>query len=171
MTYLKTLPICIRQADIDCELSVAFFLRDDLATAVKPGESGAVRNVEFDRMNGVAGAQAIRGLALERVDPFAAQGRYDDDVIAPIGLSTQCRSHIGVKQVYLVPNLDDRRPLSWLNADLLQHLCHVVRLGLAIRMSDVPHMEDQISSGHFLQCRPERSDELGWKVRNKAHGV
>ena len=75
------------------------------------------------------------------------------------------------KQVDLVPRLDARRCPLFRHSERLQHIFDVVGLGVAVGVSHVADVDEQIGRTHLLERRPECRDQFCRQIRHESDGV
>src|SRR5579883_1208212 len=143
---------------------------DDLAHPVQPGKRAAVREVdsEIDDLPAIHEApidefqQAANSLSGERRD------RKD---LRPMRAAYQPVVFLWRQLVDLVQDLDYPTIAFGLDPHAAQHLEYIRLLGLAVGMSNVAHMEDEVCLLDLLERGAERSHQMGWKVRDEADRI
>ena len=123
----------------------------DLGMFIKPMQALPVAQVEQEFEFRPAASQAILDRGQKMIDPFARRrGNGERCGLPGAVLSSQRRARVGVKQVHLVPDLDDAIGVVG-DANLVQDRLDVMGLRFAVHVGNVAHVHDDVGRAHLLE--------------------
>ena len=139
---------------------------------VKPGQRGAVVEIENHVLDGPRSGHPLIEQCREAAAPLPGQRRYGNRrSLAPPDLVFQPLAFLGPQQVDLVLHLDHAAHRRLAQAHGGENGVHVQFLRFRIDVGGVAHVEDDVGFADLLEGRLEGGDQFVRQVGDETHGV